>query len=419
MRSFALPPLPCALLQGFSFHAVQEVIGDRPRLSLQGWYHASTEPNNIQDATLQRLKAVRKKDSSHDTEDEAFEAYSDESPSSEAKQMDEEGKDAAVAAGSRTDQEDLSEADRKYLSQYLDETYLKPEALKEMKECFEDESSIQLRHFLQDKWVDRLSKATGKEDADQLSIDHPDFHKQGVSDSWELVGPSHMQRFLQYGGKEAETESPESAGELLQHLRTKVLESQPFRRFLKVITSLGTATGYRGKIRRFRPGRDYTVAHYGLLTEKSVLDATLCFAAGTGILPPPAKDEGDEGEKQEKKSPSAPVNKAGADDLPDEADLLWQSGDVGGFECYIAADDDGDEANGGKDSTPDESYNAEDDTELLSISASNNTLSLVYRDPGTMRFVKYVSQKAPSSRWDVSMEYQVEDTGDEDEDKVV
>jgi hypothetical protein len=55
---------------------------------------------------------------------------------------------------------------------------------------------------------------------------------------------------------------------------------------------------------------------------------------------------------------------------------------------------------------------------LLSVSASNNTLSLVYRDPGTMRFVKYVGSKAPSSRWDVAMIYEVEqEEGQEEEEQ--
>ena len=51
------------------------------------------------------------------------------------------------------------------------------------------------------------------------------------------------------------------------------------------------------------------------------------------------------------------------------------------------------------------------------MSASNNTLSLVYRDPGTMRFVKYVGSSAPSSRYDICMEYEVppQPEGDEDD----
>ena len=89
-------------------------------------------------------------------------------------------------------------------------------------------------------------------------------------------------------------------------------------------------------------------------------------------------------------------------------DAIWESGDAGGFECYIAADE------SGEDQGPDAEYDDEDDTKLLSVSASNNTLSLVYRDPGTMRFVKYVGAGAPSSRWDIALEYDVE-AGDSDD----
>jgi hypothetical protein len=103
------------------------------------------------------------------------------------------------------------------------------------------------------------------------------------------------------------------------------------------------------------------------MVDQSVLDATMCFVY----------DENDE-------------------------NIVWESGDCGGFECYIAADDQDDDDKG-----PADEYNEDDDTELLSVSASNNTLSLVYRDPGTMRFVKYVGSSAPSSRYDISMEYAV------------
>ena len=117
--------------------------------------------------------------------------------------------------------------------------------------------------------------------------------------------------------------------------------------------------------------------------DESVLDATLCFVHDTN-----------------------------------DNDQAWESGDVGGFECYIAADDDdNDDGGDGKNAKgPADEYNEDDDTELLSVSASNNTLSLVYRDPGTMRFVKYVGSGAPSSRWDISLEYEVpepEDDGDD------
>lgn len=59
-----------------------------------------------------------------------------------------------------------------------------------------------------------------------------------------------------------------------------------------------------------RPGLDYTVAHYGILTKDPRLDCVLCFV----------------------------------DDAEDEKSAAWDEGEVGGFEAYLLADDD--EANG-------------------------------------------------------------------------
>ena len=44
----------------------------------------------------------------------------------------------------------------------------------------------------------------------------------------------------------------------------------------------------------------------------------------------------------------------------------------------------------------------DDDSGVLNVSAGFNALSIVLRDEGLMRFVKYVSSTAPGSRWDVS-----------------
>ena len=166
-------------------------------------------------------------------------------------------------------------------------------------------------------------------------------------------------------------------GSLLHHVKTKVFESEEFGRFLRRLTSLDQPNGVKsGQIRRFRPGLDYTVAHFGLLVDESVLDATMCFVY-------------DENEETD----------------------VWESGDCGGFECYIEADDEGEEYGAA------DEYNEDDDTELLSVSASNNTLSLVYRDPGTMRFVKYVGSSAPSSRYDICMEYKVPNEPESDEEE--
>ena len=59
----------------------------------------------------------------------------------------------------------------------------------------------------------------------------------------------------------------------------------------------------------------------------------------------------------------------------------------------------------------------EDDGILFSNPASWNTLSLVLRDRGVLKFVKYVSGRAKGDRYDFAGAVEVEDDGDdEDED---
>jgi hypothetical protein len=116
------------------------------------------------------------------------------------------------------------------------------------------------------------------------------------------------------------------------------------------------------------------VAHYGILTATAVLDATLCFAAGEGRQCSYDEETGEIIGSEE------------------EADAMWESGDFGGFECYIEQE--------AEEQAAAEEYDDEGDTELLSVAISNNTFSLVFRDPGTLHFVKYVGSRAPSSRWD-------------------
>lgn len=372
---------------GYSFHAVQEVLGDRPRLSLQGWYHAAEAPSNMKDATLQRL--ISKQDQAA------------------AREEDTEGEYAPLQFDSDIMRVHniLSKADRTFLGDFINDTYLKDDAIADIRQRFELESSVQLRNFLTDSWVEKLKASSAEADESRdIGVDptSPVYYELGVSESWAIVGPAHKQRFLDYTppspniASSAEANSAlDTMGSSLHIIRSKLLCSPSFGRFLGQLASLGVPTAHRGKVRRFRPGRDYTVAHYGLLTESSVLDATLCFVAGKG----------------EERSEMRADGEDFIDDLADmdDADELWQSGECGGFECYIAADDESEEG------AADE-YNQDDDTELLSVSASNNTLSLVFRDPGTMRFIKYVGSKAPSSRWDIAMEYEVPADHDQNDD---
>lgn len=68
----------------------------------------------------------------------------------------------------------------------------------------------------------------------------------------------------------------------------------------------------------------------------------------------------------------------------------------------------------------DEMKNGEDDSEdeddtLLTVQPGFNRLLLVLRDAGVLYFVKYVSAKAPGSRWDIFGEWEIGQVEMEDE----
>ncbi|KAK4698313.1 hypothetical protein P7C70_g7967, partial [Phenoliferia sp. Uapishka_3] len=71
----------------------------------------------------------------------------------------------------------------------------------------------------------------------------------------------------------------------------------------------------------------------------------------------------------------------------------------------------------GEEEDEEEEDEDEDEGPLLAIEPSWNTLNLVLRDPGVMKFVKYVSAKAPGSRWDVGGEWEVSQIEEDDEDE--
>ena len=80
---------------------------------------------------------------------------------------------------------------------------------------------------------------------------------------------------------------------------------------------------------------------------------------------------------------------------------------MGGFETYIEAEDEGD-----ADAAVyagDSGEGGEEGGDLLSVEAQHNCLSIVLRDPGTLRFVKYVSAFAPSARCDVEVVCRIHD----------
>ncbi|CAK9074696.1 unnamed protein product [Durusdinium trenchii] len=274
---------------GVSYHAVREVRGGRARISLQGWLHAPSLETTLNFehrglATLQQILETR-----------AVEGGEEEGEVGE-----------------------LSKEDLKVLSDWLAPTYLDAKQLEAIQKQFEESSYAVLTEFLRADLAERIAgeleavdKADGFEpNAEELPVP---CYTSGVVDGWELLGPPHLRRFLRLAQAALPgAESPHGRlGCSLLRLAREVFASDSFRRWLKACTGLDTKNDGRPQVRRFRPGLDYTVAARGAQdSDEADLDAILCFALGG------SKDE-----------------------LQTAASEQWASEEVGGFECYLAADE--------------------------------------------------------------------------------
>eukprot|EP00056_Hartaetosiga_gracilis_P000963 m.41550 g.41550 ORF g.41550 m.41550 type:complete len:603 (+) comp10436_c0_seq1:142-1950(+) len=348
------------VVPGQSFHSVQEVLRDgSPRLSIQGWFHNKEEPLGTEMASLNQLKTAKM----HEL--------------------------PFIPFASPQKCSSLLEDDVAFLSNWVNSVYLSDESIQAIGKKYEEESSVQLKNFLRDDIATTITKQCEAMDTadgymtEALPNDNAGFvpndteltKEQEQEGVWRVLGPAHMQRYVRYvGGEDVEEGKGGRSNAKLAEVEVSLFRSEAFARYLAAITeaSIGAC---KTETRRFRSGLDYTVAHLGQLEKVARLDATLCFV----------------------------------DDKEELKGAQWQSGDVGGFQCYLAAEN--------EDNVAAEVYCDDDASgnDLLSISPSNNTLSLVYRDPGTMRFVKFISAASSGSRFDVSSVYDIQyDDNDED-----
>ncbi|GAA5806925.1 hypothetical protein MFLAVUS_000274 [Mucor flavus] len=261
--------------------------------------------------------------------------------------------------------EKLSEQDIASLSTWMNTVYLNTEYLSKITEKFLDESAIQLKQILKDDLYDKIKTATLKADRQDHFIEAVmPPHGTGVRGDWFVQGSPVSQRFLKLSDKPI---SDEETSVLFSLLRAH-LESEAFRHWLAVVSQL-LPTGHRGVARRFRPGHDFTLATANSRGQ-AILDVTLCLAT-----------------------------------TPTEKDTeKWESCEYGGYECYMAAHEGDDD--------PATYRSFDDDGALLTMAAGANELSIVLKDEGVMRFVKYVSARAPGARWDVAFEYDLPEETD-------
>jgi prolyl 3-hydroxylase /prolyl 3,4-dihydroxylase len=257
--------------------------------------------------------------------------------------------------------------------EWMNPQYLDMSILSTISDKFVEESVIQCKEFIKPELAQQVETATLQEDQEKgfgNEVMMP--HGTGVGNGWEVHGPPHKHRYM-VTASDVQSDGQSSAS-LLHKLET-FFATQSFRRWLAVVTQL-VVKGYRGGARRFRPGFDYTLATMNTRGQ-AILDVTLGLSS--------TKDR--------------------------QAAAKWESDEFGGYECYMAPHDDEED--------PATYKAADEDGALLTLSATSNTLSIVLRDEGVMRFIKYVSARAPGSRWDISLEYDLpEDQDAEDDDDV-
>lgn len=407
---------------GHSFHSVEEVVvhgdgekgGVGARVSLSGWFHSPVEGEAGYDgaeeyaakSSLQQLYA---------TTLEGSKPYDSEPvlplPTS------------------------LSPADLAALSPLVNPAYLSSTLLGALRNNFVSQSQLVLADFLKKEIADELDGLLRLEDgkmeagrrgaqAGQCRTDLIPAQDAGEGEGWTVVGPPHLQRYCALDPSTPSSALASAASPRLVELLAQVrglFDSDAFRSLLAALSAL-LPLARTVAVRRFRPGLDYTLAR-----GEPVDEGEPRLDVGLGLTPVPQVEEDAE---------------------------LWESGEVGAWELWIVGDEGGDEATygtgggGGQKKGEEEEAREgesagpvvteagaggeaqaeegeaeeeeEDDGPLLALPPGWNQLTLVLRDPGVLKFVKYASARAPGSRWDVGGEWEVgmvEEEGEDDEDE--
>ena len=385
-----------AVQPGESFHDVEEVYhasspeeleknGGRIRMAISGWFHIPqvgedgwVEGAEREAARKSGLMQLQGNPDQHDL------------PQANPVKVDNTGSES----------DGFGEADLEFLLKYLAPTYLTPDTMERVAEHFEEEFSITLADILHPKFAARVRKYIEAQETKAL----PDKTEEIEKGAWKVARPPHKACYLYLQPGQPE-DSP------IKDLIDVLLPSKQFRTWLQMATR-SAIQSHDIIARRFRRGRDYTLAtgHEG--NPRLELNIGLTPTDGWGDEADDDEDDADseassEDDNKKKHGSSKKANgKAKAIDK-DPKPVDKEAAEVGGHEVYMAGDDDSNEDAAIYKSS------ADDDNILFFQAASWNKMTLVLRDSGTLRFVKYVSQHAKGDRWDISGSFEIEDQDEE------
>ena len=398
-----------AVQPGESFHDVEEVYhatkeelekqGGRIRMAISGWFHI---PQIGEDGYVEGAEEK----AAHKSGLMQLQGNPDQYDRPVAKPVQVEKEETKEEDEENT----FDEGDLEFLLKYLAPTYLTPDTIENIADQFEEQFSITLSDILHPKFAAKIKEYVEAQEAKKLPEVSEEIEKAGA---WKVARPPHKHRFLYLQpGEENAEESP------IKELLEVLLPSRQFRLWLQMATR-STIEGHDILARRFRHGKDYTLAtgHDG--KARLELNIGLTPTDGWGDVEEDDEDEEEEEESEDEDpkgkgkakatSNGKPKDKGKAKAVEKEPETEEETVEVGGHEVYMAGDDDEDEDAAIYKSSED------DDNILFFQAAAWNKMTLVLRDSGTLRFVKYVSRAAKGDRWDVSGSYEIEEQ-DEDPD---
>ncbi|KAJ5625419.1 hypothetical protein N7510_001728 [Penicillium lagena] len=415
---------------GESFHDVEEVYhtreGDdktkkRVRMAISGWFHIPQEGEDGYEEGLEEKLAERSSLAQLQGRGDIYDLPQARPVSWEEPEVEGKGKDKVEehAEGS-----EFTEFDLNFLLQYIAPSYLTPDIAEEMSDAFSNESSLSLEHFLSEKYAARMRAYIEDQEQKTLPGSSDEIHAQT---GWTVARPPHKHRYLYQQPSAEKKDNP------IQELLNVVFPSQAFRKWLALITGVDHLTSHNMLARRFRRGADYTLAS-GYDGEAPRLEFTLCLAPAPGWEK--QDEEEADGEKRENGESGTSSSAKAASKKANGESSSTEDPAIGGYEIYMAGDDDEEDEPEEEDAENADQvlkpkakkskadpaiYRSadadEDDGILFSTQAGWNRLSIVLRDRGTLRFVKYVSAAAQGDRWDITGEIDVEFEDDDDEDE--
>lgn len=313
----------------------------------------------------------------------------------------------------------LEEADLDFLLKYIAPTYLTPDTLEQISDQFLDLSSVTLDGLLSPRFAAKVREYIEAQEASTLPTTSAEIEKG----SWKVAKPPHKHRFLYKQPSNELRDAKSGSAELdpITEILEVLLPSRQFRQWLELATQC-EIENYDVLARRFRKGSDYSLA--------TSHDGDPRLEISLGLTPTPGwgaeEDEEEEGEEEESSEATATngsqdkanggAKSNGKKKIEKNEEEEEEAEDVGGHEVYMAGDD---EEGNGDAAVYKSSSDADEDNVLFTMPASWNKMSIVLRDSGVLKFVKYVSKSAKGDRWDISGAFGVKEVeqGDEEDEE--